>query len=77
MLEDRVWHVDEYEEVMKDGVGINECGKVAKECFMGKLNVNSLYMGNVDEAGAEKMINIVEKDFKLSQNQVSDSEERQ
>ncbi|GMH94643.1 hypothetical protein TrST_g5784 [Triparma strigata] len=74
LLEDRVWHVDEYEEVMKDGVGINECGKVAKECFMGKLNVNSLYMGNVDEAGAEKMINIVEKDFKLSQNQLESDE---
>ncbi|GMH74369.1 hypothetical protein TL16_g06445 [Triparma laevis f. inornata] len=70
LLEDKVWHVDEYEEEMKAGIKINECGDIAKECFMGKLNVNSLYMGNVDEAGAERMVETVEKNFKLSEDQL-------
>lgn len=63
LLEERVWHVCSYEEVMENELSMKECANVVRECFSGRVDINALCMGNTDEDEAEALMETLGKNL--------------
>jgi len=64
ILEESVWYVGDYTRELEEGnLSMQECGRVAHDCFTGSLRVEALCHGNIDEKGASYVADVVEKHF--------------
>jgi insulysin len=68
-IEENVWYLDNYIDEME---GINaerfpltmkECAEVTEECLMGRVRCEALCMGNIDEAGAREVYQVIDRHF--------------
>ena len=79
-MEENVWYLDDYVDLMegeyaeKDPLTMEQCADVAEACLTGRLNVNALYMGNIDEQGAKEITSVIERHFIEPSRPLHDSE---
>ena len=63
LLEERVWHIDEYASALKSpSLTMKECASVVRSCVTGRVKVNTLTMGNVDEGEVRRIMEGVRDD---------------
>lgn len=69
VMEENVWYLDDYVDLMegeyaeKDPLTMEQCANVAEACLTGRLSVNALCMGNIDEKGAREVTNVISRHF--------------
>jgi len=69
MIENNVWHVNSYiaelegEYAERNPVTMEECGKMADESLKKRLSAELLCMGNIDENGAHKVVQLIRDRF--------------
>jgi len=69
LLEENVWFLDDYIDEMECAdahhkpLKMEECGETARKCLNGRLKVNSLCIGNIDEESAKTVGGIISQRF--------------
>lgn len=80
MMEENVWYLDNYLELMegayaeKNPLTMEQCAEVAEKCLTGRLKVNALCMGNIDESGAKEVNDVISQHFLKSSKPLHDAE---
>lgn len=80
LMEENVWYLDDYVDLMegeyaeKDPLTMEQCADVAEACLTGRLKVNALCMGNIDDKGAREVKNVLERHFIEPSTPLHDSE---
>jgi insulysin len=69
LIEENVWYLDNYvdelegPEADRHPLTMEECAQVAEECFMGRVKCEALCMGNIDQAGVEQVVSVIDRHF--------------
>ena len=80
IMEENVWYLDDYVDLMegenaeKDPLTMEQCAHVAEACLTGRLKINALCMGNIDEKGAKEVKNVISRHFVDPSRPLHDSE---
>lgn len=80
VMEENVWYLDDYVDLMegecaeKDPLTMEQCANVAEACLTGRLKVNALCMGNIDEKGAQEVTKVISRHFLEPSTPLHDSE---
>lgn len=69
LIEENVWYLDNYIDELegpdaeRHPMTIEECAHVAEDCFMGRVKCEAMCMGNIDEAGAQQVVSVIDRHF--------------
>jgi insulysin len=69
LMEENVYYLDNYivemegEDAERDPLTMGECAVVVQECFTGRVQCEALCMGNIDEAGARVVAEVIDRHF--------------
>ena len=79
-MEEYVWYLDNYINEMegpyaeKNPLTLEECASVAESCLTGRIKVTALGIGNIDEKGAQNVVDVLDEHFLKPSRPLHDAE---